>query len=87
MGSTVPLTFWELVAQAAKEHPDVPVVSDDHGRSLTELSFETNRRPRPLRSRPEGSQATPWSRGSCQRRSKPWCSSSPWQGSAPSRTR
>jgi cyclohexanecarboxylate-CoA ligase len=35
MGSTIPLTFWELVTQAAKERPDAPVVSDDHGRSLT----------------------------------------------------
>ena len=35
MGSTLPLTFWELVARAAKEQPDAPVVSDDHGRSLT----------------------------------------------------
>jgi cyclohexanecarboxylate-CoA ligase len=35
MGSTLPMTFWELVAQAAKERPDAPVVSDDHGRSLT----------------------------------------------------
>jgi acyl-CoA synthetase (AMP-forming)/AMP-acid ligase II len=35
MGPTLPMTFWELVAQAAKEHPDAPVVSDDHGRSLT----------------------------------------------------
>ena len=34
-GSTLPLTFWELVTQAAKEQPDSPVVSDDHGRSLT----------------------------------------------------
>ncbi len=35
MGSTLPLTFWGLVAQAADEQPDAPVVSDDHGRSLT----------------------------------------------------
>ena len=35
MGSTLPLTFWELVVQAAKERPDAPLVSDDHGRSLT----------------------------------------------------
>ncbi len=35
MGSTLPPTFWELVVQAAKEQPDAPVVSDDHGRSLT----------------------------------------------------
>ena len=35
MGSTLPLTFWELVARTAKEHPDAPVVSDDHGRSRT----------------------------------------------------
>jgi len=35
MGLTLPLTFWSLVAQAADEQPDVPVVSDDHGRSLT----------------------------------------------------
>lgn len=35
MGSTLPPTFWELVVQAAKEHPEALVVSDDHGRSLT----------------------------------------------------
>ena len=35
MGSTLPPTFWELVVQATKEEPDAPVVSDDHGRSLT----------------------------------------------------
>jgi cyclohexanecarboxylate-CoA ligase len=32
--STLPLTFWDLVVGAAKEHPDAPAVSDDHGRSL-----------------------------------------------------
>jgi cyclohexanecarboxylate-CoA ligase len=35
MGSTLPPTFWELVVQGAKEQPNAPVVSDDHGRSLT----------------------------------------------------
>jgi acyl-CoA synthetase (AMP-forming)/AMP-acid ligase II len=35
MASTLPPTFWELVVQAAQENPDAPVVSDDHGRSLT----------------------------------------------------
>jgi cyclohexanecarboxylate-CoA ligase len=35
MGSTLPPTFWELVLQAAEEQPEAPVVSDDHGRSLT----------------------------------------------------
>jgi cyclohexanecarboxylate-CoA ligase len=35
MESTLPPTFWELVVRAAKEQPETPVVSDDHGRSLT----------------------------------------------------
>jgi acyl-CoA synthetase (AMP-forming)/AMP-acid ligase II len=35
MGTTLPQTFWELVVQAAQEHPDALVISDDHGRSLT----------------------------------------------------
>src|SRR5580704_13924724 len=35
MGSKLPPTFWDLVTRAAKERPDAPVVSDDHGRSLT----------------------------------------------------
>jgi cyclohexanecarboxylate-CoA ligase len=35
MDSTLPPTFWELVVRAAKERPEAPVVSDDHGRSLT----------------------------------------------------
>jgi cyclohexanecarboxylate-CoA ligase len=35
MRSTLPPTFWELVVQAAEEQPEAPVVSDDHGRSLT----------------------------------------------------
>jgi acyl-CoA synthetase (AMP-forming)/AMP-acid ligase II len=29
------VTFWELVAAAAADHPDRVVVADDHGRSLT----------------------------------------------------
>jgi acyl-CoA synthetase (AMP-forming)/AMP-acid ligase II len=29
------VTFWELLATAAADHPDRVVVSDDHGRSLT----------------------------------------------------
>jgi cyclohexanecarboxylate-CoA ligase len=35
MGSKLPPTFWDLVVQAAVEAPEAPVVSDDHGRSLT----------------------------------------------------
>ena len=35
MGPTLPPTFWELVVRAAEERPEAPVVSDDHGRSLT----------------------------------------------------
>jgi len=35
MSSTLPQTFWELVVRAADERPQAPVVSDDHGRSLT----------------------------------------------------
>jgi cyclohexanecarboxylate-CoA ligase len=34
MPSTLPWTFWDLVVEAAKEHPEASVVSDDHGRSL-----------------------------------------------------
>jgi cyclohexanecarboxylate-CoA ligase len=34
MRSTLPLTFWDLVVEAAKEHPQASAVSDDHGRSL-----------------------------------------------------
>jgi acyl-coenzyme A synthetase/AMP-(fatty) acid ligase len=40
MGSPLPPTFWELVVQAAKEHPDSIVVSDDHGRSLTRSQLQ-----------------------------------------------
>ncbi|MCU1373498.1 MAG: Cyclohexanecarboxylate-CoA ligase, partial [Actinomycetia bacterium] len=29
------MTFWELVAAAAADHPERVVVADDHGRSLT----------------------------------------------------
>jgi cyclohexanecarboxylate-CoA ligase len=39
MTSTLPLTFWGLVAHAVEEHPDAPVVSDDHGRSLTRVQL------------------------------------------------
>jgi cyclohexanecarboxylate-CoA ligase len=35
MNTTLPTTFWELVLRAAEERPEAPVVSDDHGRSLT----------------------------------------------------
>ena len=31
----LPPTFWELVVRAAEERPEAPVISDDHGRSLT----------------------------------------------------
>jgi cyclohexanecarboxylate-CoA ligase len=34
MRSTLPLTFWDLVVEAAKEDPEASAVSDDHGRSL-----------------------------------------------------
>ena len=33
--TTWPTTFWGLVARAAHDRPEAPVVSDDHGRSLT----------------------------------------------------
>ncbi len=33
--TTLPTTFWQLVVRAANDRPDAPVVSDDHGRSLT----------------------------------------------------
>src|ERR1700685_4092778 len=39
MGSTLPPTFWGLLVQAADEQPDAPVVSDDHGRSLTRIQL------------------------------------------------
>src|ERR1700683_718772 len=39
MGSTLPPTFWGLLVQAADEQPDAPVVSDDHGRSLTRVQL------------------------------------------------
>jgi cyclohexanecarboxylate-CoA ligase len=35
MGATLPSTFWALMVEAAMERPEAPVVSDDHGRSLT----------------------------------------------------
>jgi cyclohexanecarboxylate-CoA ligase len=35
MDTSLPSTFWELVTQAANERPTAPVISDDHGRSLT----------------------------------------------------
>src|ERR1700733_2941954 len=35
MGPKLPPTFWDLVVQAAVEEPGAPVVSDDHGRSLS----------------------------------------------------
>ena len=35
MGTTLPPTFWDLAVRAAREQPETPVVSDDHGRSLT----------------------------------------------------
>ena len=35
MGTTLPPTFWDLAVRAAREQPEMPVVSDDHGRSLT----------------------------------------------------
>jgi len=35
MGATLPSTFWALIVEAAMERPEAPVVSDDHGRSLT----------------------------------------------------
>ena len=35
MTTTLPTTFWELVLRAVEERPEAPVVSDDHGRSLT----------------------------------------------------
>jgi cyclohexanecarboxylate-CoA ligase len=35
IGSKLPSTFWDLVVQAATEQPEAPVVSDDHGRTLT----------------------------------------------------
>lgn len=35
MSATLPPTFWELVVRAADDRPHAPVVSDDHGRSLT----------------------------------------------------
>jgi cyclohexanecarboxylate-CoA ligase len=35
MGETLPPNFWKLVVEAARERPEAPVVSDDHGRSLT----------------------------------------------------
>ncbi len=40
MRPPLPLTFWELVVQAAKEQPDSLVVSDDHGRSLTRSQLQ-----------------------------------------------
>ena len=39
MESTLPPTFWELVDRAAKENPDAPVVSDDHGRSFSRIQL------------------------------------------------
>src|SRR5271156_6669153 len=39
MRSTLPPTFWELVVRAAKENPDTPVVSDDHGRSFSRIQI------------------------------------------------
>jgi cyclohexanecarboxylate-CoA ligase len=39
VGSAFPPTFWELVVGAAKERPDAPLVSDDHGRSLTRVQL------------------------------------------------
>src|SRR5271170_2734854 len=39
MGSTLPPTFWELVVRAAKENPDTPAVSDDHGRSFSRIQL------------------------------------------------
>ena len=39
MESMLPPTFWELVNRAANENPDAPVVSDDHGRSLSRIQL------------------------------------------------
>src|ERR1700677_4050302 len=39
MESTLPRTFWELVDRAAKEKPDAPAVSDDHGRSFSRIQL------------------------------------------------
>src|SRR5580700_2525795 len=39
MKSTLPPTFWELVDRAAKEKPDAPAVSDDHGRSFSRIQL------------------------------------------------
>ena len=35
MQRTLPLTVWDLVLRAVEGSPEAPVVSDDHGRSLT----------------------------------------------------
>jgi len=35
MRTQLPPTFWDLVVRAVEERPEAPVVSDDHGRSLT----------------------------------------------------
>ena len=35
MRATLPPTLWDLAVRAAEERPEAPVVSDDHGRSLT----------------------------------------------------
>jgi cyclohexanecarboxylate-CoA ligase len=35
MKTTLPTTFWELVLRAADDRPEAPVVSDDHGGTLT----------------------------------------------------
>ena len=39
MTTTLPPTLWDLVVQAVKERPEAPVVSDDHGRSLTRIQL------------------------------------------------
>src|ERR1700722_20143528 len=39
MESTLPTTFWELVDRAARENPDAPVVSYDHGRSFSRIQL------------------------------------------------
>ncbi len=35
MRTTLPPTLWDLVVRAAEGRPEAPIVSDDHGRSLT----------------------------------------------------
>jgi cyclohexanecarboxylate-CoA ligase len=39
MRTSRPPTFWDVVVRAVEEKPDAPVVSDDHGRSLTRVQL------------------------------------------------